>query len=121
MSWLYLAGEYVYHYIHPRSHTTLGRGDGLAPVFGQAFGTHHYKTLGRVKTWEGSAAMFVCGFFGCIGMHALVFWGWPSSSLILTHISILACVGTVVEALSPAEVDNIAVPVAVFLTAQWLL
>ncbi len=92
----------------------LGWGDGLAPLIGKYYGRRKYKLLGREKTIEGSLGMFLFGFLGSL---ILVFVvqpiGMPQSieSLILS-ILIACLIGTIVEAISPADIDNILIPIA---------
>eukprot|EP00466_Bigelowiella_natans_P002072 jgi/Bigna1/142322/aug1.69_g17030 len=90
----------------------LGFGDGFAPVIGKKYGKHRYKALGRVKTIEGSLACFV---FSLIGMQVFrSFLGYPYYNFVKWVI--VASVGTIVEAFSPSDFDNILIPLAVYHT-----
>jgi len=96
----------------------LGWGDGLAPVIGKHFGKRKYKLLGREKTIEGSIGMFLFGLIGSLILVLIVQpVGMPRTleSLILS-IPIACIVATIVEALSPADVDNILIPLATMFT-----
>ena len=87
----------------------LGVGDGVAPVAG-ARGSLRYQLLGRGKTVEGSAACFAGTVLGsALFLHLL---GLPPVSL-ATNLA-LAAVGTIVEAVSPPDVDNLLIPLAVW-------
>ena len=89
----------------------LGWGDGLAPVVGMAYGRHKYCLFGPSKSFEGSLTMFVASLCGiCLFQYAL-----PASTL--TGLSLLTCaaVATAVEAASPPEMDNLLIPIAMFL------
>ena len=87
----------------------LGVGDGIAPVAG-ARGTHRYKLLGRAKTLEGSAACFV----GCVVGSAMYLHMLGLPAVTMHENLILAAVATAVEAVSPPDVDNLLMPLAVW-------
>ena len=84
----------------------LGWGDGLAPVFGKKFGKHRYKFLSE-KTIEGSIAFFI---FGCIG--AALFSLLLTNSININLILVIGLVTTIVEGLSPKDLDNIFIPIS---------
>ena len=87
----------------------LGVGDGVAPIAG-ARGTHKYTLLGRPKTLEGSAACLVGCMIGSIVFLSLL--GMPPIDL--ADNAKLALLATVVEAVSPPDVDNFLMPLAVW-------
>ena len=87
----------------------LGVGDGVAPIAG-ARGTHKYTLLGRPKTLEGSAACLVGCMIGSIVFLSLL--GMPPIDLV--DNAKLALLATVVEAVSPPDVDNFLMPLAVW-------
>lgn len=96
---------------------TVAWGDGLAPIVGQNFGKIKYKSLsGSKKTLEGSLTMFIASvvfsFIICLAFGFQVFsmnnWLWGK-------ILILVLAGTIVEGLSPTDIDNIMVPLTVIL------
>jgi len=97
----------------------LGWGDGLAPYIGKIYGKHKYKLLGREKSLEGSLTVFIAGFIGFIILYALVFWSLPSINL-LTAALIMGVIATIVEAVSPADVDNLLIPAAILLACYLL-
>jgi dolichol kinase len=95
--------------------TTLGWGDGVAPIIGSQYGKLKYQIL-STKSVEGSLSMFVFAF------AASVFFVWLiiPSQLNIIRILLLAFIATVVEACSPKEVDNILIPTAVIVAANFL-
>ncbi len=98
----------------------LGWGDGLAPYIGAKYGKHKYKLLGREKSIEGSITVFVAGFLGALLLHLLVFGSLPLSPLRLTQIALLGIVAVIVEAVSPADVDNLLIPAALLIVYHLL-
>ncbi|MBW4624679.1 MAG: phosphatidate cytidylyltransferase [Brasilonema octagenarum HA4186-MV1] len=94
--------------------TTLGWGDGVAPIIGSKYGKLKYTILSN-KSWEGSISMFVFAF------AASVFFVWLiiPSQLNIMRILLLAFIATVVEGCSPKEIDNILIPVAVIVAASF--
>ena len=93
----------------------LGWGDGLAPIIGTRYGKMKYHILSD-KSVEGSLAFLVGSL--CAGLffvHLIV-----PESFDATKIIIIAVIATVVEGVSPKEVDNLTIPVAV-VAASYLL
>jgi phytol kinase len=86
----------------------LGYGDGLAAVIGQTRGKH---PIGRSKTMEGTAAMFIVSLI-VIGLLS-VLWlpALPNATVLLALVLLSSAVATAAELLSPWGVDNITVPV----------
>lgn len=113
---------------------TIAWGDGIAPIIGKFFGKHTYKSIGgSEKTIEGSIGMFVAGvafsylicFVFGLGANENWLFGsiWP---WLWGKILILVAIGTIVEGLSPTDIDNITVPVIMLLVSwalgmQWLI
>ncbi len=93
----------------------LGWGDGIAPYVGKRWGKHKYRLLGREKSIEGSISVFVAGFLGSLLLYILVFLSLPTMAEII-RLVILGIVAVLVEAVSPADVDNLAIPAALYLT-----
>ncbi len=87
----------------------LAFGDGLAPVIGTRFGKHKYFIL-SAKSIEGSIAFFVFGLFGAI-FFSWLFFKEVNYNFILTA----AFVATIVEGVSPKDLDNILIPLSIFL------
>jgi phytol kinase len=102
-------------------------GDALAALIGQHWGKHRYTVLGEDRSWEGTAAMFLSSFIAI----ALVLLFLPGSALspnsqvlsyglTFTAALLAALVSTIVEAVSPRGIDNLAIPFAAALVV-WLL
>jgi phytol kinase len=85
----------------------LGWGDGIAPVAGKRFGKHKYKILSE-KSIEGSVAFFIFGFLAAIFFNYFIF-GYIRYPQIL-FAGLLAVVS---EAISPPDLDNLIIPLAV--------
>jgi dolichol kinase len=105
---------------------TVAWGDGIAPIAGRYFGKHKYRSLGGVeKTLEGSLGMFfasiffsylVVFIFGIVQGENWLFgqtWPWLWGKII-----ILVLIGTIVEGLSPTDIDNLMVPLAMIIAAS---
>ncbi len=92
-------------------------GDALAALIGRRFGQHKYQVGNSVRSWEGSAAMFVAS----TSVIFLVLLLLPGSSLsplatplgleraLLTAI-VTSTFATFAEAVSPHGTDNLSVP-----------
>jgi phytol kinase len=92
-------------------------GDALAALIGRRFGEHKYQVGNSVRSWEGSAAMFLASTVAIFLVLLLL----PGSSLsplaksldlgqaILTAI-VTATFATLAEAVSPHGTDNLSVP-----------
>jgi len=86
----------------------LGWGDGLAPIVGTRFGKMRYKLVCD-KSVEGSLAFLFGSFFaGLFFVHLIVPEAYNPAK-----IALIAVVATVIEGLSPKEVDNILIPAGV--------
>lgn len=92
-------------------------GDALAALIGRRFGKHQYQVGSAVRSWEGSAVMFVASMTAMF----LVFLLLPGSSLspyaealstdqALLLASVSAAFATLAEAVSPHGTDNLSVP-----------
>ncbi|NDJ24710.1 phosphatidate cytidylyltransferase [Nostoc sp. B(2019)] len=92
-------------------------GDALAALIGRRFGQHKYQVGNSVRSWEGSAAMFVASTTAIFLVLLLL----PGSSLSplatplgLGHAFLVALVSatfaTLAEAVSPHGTDNLSVP-----------
>ena len=93
----------------------LGWGDGLAPIIGTRYGKMKYHILSD-KSVEGSLA-FLAGSL-CAGLffvHLIVPESFDAGKII-----VIALIATIVEGVSPKEVDNLTIPVAV-IAASYLL
>ncbi len=88
---------------------SVGFGDGIAPIVGKYWGKHRYKLLGREKSLEGSLGVFLATLIGSL-ILGMVFFHNPYflKSLIASLIA------TILEAISPRDVDNFIVPLGVW-------
>lgn len=94
-----------------------GIGDGIAPIIGNKYGKHKYKGIaGNIKSIEGSV--------GCFGgtIIGYYFFSWIMGTPVLPMQSLLlaSLVAAVVEGLSPSNIDNITVPVAMYFLFNFL-
>lgn len=87
----------------------LGWGDGIAPIFGKKFGKNKYRIFAE-KSIEGSVAFFFFGLAAAIFFNYLLF-----GSVRINHLLISGILATLVEAVSPKDIDNILIPVAVII------
>ncbi len=94
----------------------LGWGDGLAPIIGTRYGKIKYHILSD-KSVEGSLAFLVGSV--CAGLFFVHLICVPEA-FDVTKIIIIALIATIVEGVSPREVDNLTIPVAV-IAASYLL
>lgn len=103
----------------------VGWGDGIAPYIGKRWGTHTYQIpFGREKSIEGSIGVAVFSIVGSLIFLVLLgIVGGPLDAsdavlkdpdvdlaMIIIVIVILAIVAMLVEALSPADLDNLFIP-----------
>lgn len=84
-------------------------GDAFAAIIGKRYGRRRYALLGAHsrRSLEGSAAMFAFSFLS-VWITLLVF-GAPFGAAILFAL-VMAFLATLVEAVSPAGLDNLLVP-----------
>lgn len=94
---------------------SVGFGDGIAPIIGKYWGKHRYKLLGRVKSVEGSAGVFLSTFIATSILGAIFFHNFYALKSLLA-----ALIATILEAISPRDVDNFIVPIGVWLVLQFL-
>ncbi|NTW51293.1 MAG: phosphatidate cytidylyltransferase [Chlorobiaceae bacterium] len=86
----------------------LGWGDGLAPIIGTRLGKIKYKVLSD-KSVEGSMAFLLGALLAGLFFVKLIVPG----AFDPVKISIIAVAATIVEGISPKEVDNILIPAVV--------
>ncbi len=89
---------------------TMTWGDGLAPYVGGKYGKRTYTTFGPEKTVIGSLTVLVAGFTGSLLMIGITGVG---DGMPWALVGGSAVVATVIEALSPRDVDNVLIPVGV--------
>jgi len=119
-----VAGTIFYNtYVGVFMMAIVGWGDGIAPYIGKKYGGPTYKTLGREKTITGSVSVFIFSVLGCLIFYILlgIIGGTGDPLLvdpnvdmitILAVIVVLSLVATVIEALSPSDLDNILIPLS---------
>ncbi len=90
-------------------------GDGLAPVVGMRIGKLKYQILSP-KSIEGTLTMLVAGVLGA----TLFVWVVVPQELNLSRIAVLGIVATIAEGISPKEIDNFLIPIAVIGAAQFM-
>jgi len=83
-------------------------GDGLAPVVGTRIGKLKYHIFSQ-KSLEGSLTMLVAGILGAM----FFVWVVLPSEFNLPRILMLGAVATLIEGISPKEIDNFLIPIAV--------
>lgn len=89
----------------------LAGGDGLADVIGRKYGgTRKFGIGGAEKTIAGSIGMFIGSF---LFSYILAFLFWFDLVAILLPILVICIIVTIVEALSPKNLDNWTVPITV--------
>ncbi|GJQ64112.1 MAG: phosphatidate cytidylyltransferase [Melioribacteraceae bacterium] len=87
----------------------LAWGDGMAPVVGSRLGKLKY-SLVTEKTLEGSLAFSVFGFLGAMLFNYFILGTYDTELILISVI-----VATIVEALSPKDLDNLLIPTACFI------
>ncbi len=96
----------------------LAGGDGFADIIGRKFGKHKYSE----KSVEGSIGMFVGSMLFClilVGIFSLSISAWDLSEFILPLV-VFSIVATIVEAVSPKNLDNWMVAVSVLVVMALL-
>lgn len=98
----------------------LGWGDGLAPVFGKYYGNKKYSVMGNEKSIQGSLAMFIFSFIASMLFSLII-----TTNVILSDFAgftvkllIIAVVATIIEAISPKDVDNLLIPIVLILVSM---
>ena len=92
-------------------------GDAMAHLIGRRYGRRLYAFFGHTRSWEGTAAMFVVGFVAMF----LTLWLLPGSALSPNGVAPgagraalmalgAAIIASAAEAVSPAGLDNLSVP-----------
>jgi dolichol kinase len=96
----------------------LAGGDGLADVIGRKYGgDRKFGVGGAEKTVAGSFGMFLGSFlfsYILIAIFSLEFASFDLVALLIPVI-VLSLVATIVEALTPKNLDNWTVPISVFI------
>ena len=100
----------------------LGWGDGLAPVFGKYYGKTKYSVWGNEKSLQGSLAMLIFTIIGALILTAFsnfIFNYQPAD--LIRNIVIVAFVATIVEAVSPKDIDNLLIPLSVLIVSLLII
>jgi dolichol kinase len=100
----------------------LAGGDGFADIIGRKWGKHKFKIFAE-KSIEGSIAMFIFSIlftYGLLSIYWLIIdqlsaWGSISPIALLIPIITVSLVTTIVEILSPKNLDNLLIPIAAFI------
>lgn len=121
----YLAQSHLVLYLVPIA--VLAYGDSAAALIGERFGKSLLRLEHGKKSLEGSLAFFTTSFLASV----LILTGYdiaggagtsPQLFLIAILLSLMiACVATVIEAISFAGLDNLFVPLSVFTVLQTTL
>lgn len=93
----------------------LAGGDGFADIIGRKFGKHKYHISGSEKSFEGSIGMFIGSVLFCLALLAifnLEVGIWNIDKLVVPII-FFAIVAMIVEAVSPKNMDNWTITIAV--------
>jgi len=99
----------------------LAYGDAAASIVGLKWGKHQFNICAK-KSVEGSIAMFMVCFFGLL--ISLPFFAYLYPISIINFITASLCAGviaTLLEALTPRGLDNIAVPILSALTFLFIM
>jgi phytol kinase len=97
-------------------------GDGLADILGRRYGNRKLPWHSQ-KSWAGSLGFL----FGAWVLTVLVFWVFVAAGVFtsplaayLPAITVIAAVSTIVEAISPPDIDNLTITAAAVLLGHWL-
>ncbi len=93
----------------------LGWGDGMAPIIGSRYGKIKYQILSP-KSVEGSLTMFVSAFVASLLLVQFI----VPQEYNFNRILILSGIATIAEGISPKELDNFIIPLAVIGGAQFV-
>jgi dolichol kinase len=97
----------------------LAGGDGLADIIGRKYGGERKFGIGGAeKTLAGSFGMFIGSFlfsYILIAIFSLEFAALDLVTLLLP-VLVISLVATIAEAISPRNLDNWIIPIAVFVT-----
>ena len=94
-------------------------GDATAAVVGKRWGKHLYRTGKALRSWEGSLAMMLAGWIAVtVALHSL---GGLGLGLAMSYAGVVSAIATLVEGITPWQIDNLTVPLASGLILYWLL
>jgi dolichol kinase len=94
----------------------MSYGDGFASLIGMKYGKNKYNLVGDVKSFIGSASMFLFTFIMMI--VAIFYYNFINNNIeintmLFVFLAIFAAVGAVVEGITPKGLDNLTVPFAI--------
>lgn len=104
-------------YVIPMLILTLS--DAAAAIVGVHYGRHTYRVEQSMKSWQGTAAFTVVTFV--LSMSLLAWLTDLPSTHVVIIAAVLAWLGALIEAVSWYGVDNIVVPVGLYLLLDRLL
>jgi phytol kinase len=98
-------------------------GDGLADILGRKFGEVKLR-WNKTKSWAGTSGMFFGGFMcALIMLEAYISFGMISGGITgyILPLLLVALIGSIVESLPIANLDNITITVAALIAGHILL
>jgi len=99
----------------------LAGGDGLADILGRRFGRKPFGWGGARKTLAGSMGMLIGSFITpMLLVLAFTMRGTIDLQSILLPLLILSLIATLIEALSPKDIDNITIALVLYLSMALL-
>lgn len=99
-------------YIIPVLVLTLA--DALAAIIGVYYGKAHYDASEGIKSWEGSLFFFITAFL-CIQIPLLLMSDYSNANIIIVS-AFIALLITLCEAVSWQGLDNLFIPLGVYIT-----
>lgn len=110
-------------------------GDGLCSIIGRKYGKHKYslRWTGTTRSLEGSLALLIVSFLLALITYTVMgtSLGFPAESVVITNallalnevilLSLVAAVtATIIEAISPTDIDDFTIPVSVTLVTVFV-
>jgi len=93
----------------------MGYGDGCAALIGTKFKLKEFIFFKNTKTVLGSITMFIISFIA-ISILTLCF-----NQFSLLNVLIVSAVATIIEAVSPFGLDNLAVPILTSILSYFII
>lgn len=101
---------------------SMAWGDGMASVVGEASNWGEMRIMGNRKTVPGSLAMW---FFSSVVIFLVLLWMGVTTSTAITTSLLWGLLGTILELITPAGLDNLSVPLIIsfgyYLTILYIL
>jgi dolichol kinase len=95
----------------------LALADPAAALAGRTFGHRHFRAFATTRSLEGSLAFGLVAFVAAVALLASA--GLPLGAVVARAI-VLAATTALIEAISPAGIDNLTIPLAAILVVQLL-